>query len=166
MRIEFRKVVPAREIRSLLLFDRKTFCPADRFPSRFWREIESYWMLVDKVKVGCCGFENHVGFAEEVTTDTEDDHLIYQEGSLYIATTGILPKYQRMGFGQMLKAFQIAHARRKRFERLVTNSRGQNVAMIRLNEKFGFRVTRVIPKYYVDPVDSTVVMQLNLPQGM
>ena len=160
MRVEFRRVALPDEMRSLLLFDRKTFSPVDRFPASYWKVIESYWMLVDGVKVGCCGFEKHVDFTDEA--GDESDYLERRKGSLYISTTGILPKYQHMGFGQMLKAFQVAHAKRRGFERLVTNARGRNAAMIRLNEKFGFRVVRVIPEYYADPVDSTVVMELCL----
>jgi ribosomal protein S18 acetylase RimI-like enzyme len=34
--------------------------------------------------------------------------------------------------------------------------------MIALNERFGFRVIRTTPRYYSDPVESTVVMELRI----
>ncbi len=86
------------------------------------------------------------------------------DGSLYISTTGILPKFQGKGFGQLLKCWEIAYARHNGFTRIVTNTRKRNRSMIALNRKFGFRIIRTTPRYYSDPTDSTVVMELTLPQ--
>ena len=77
-------------------------------------------------------------------------------GSLYIASTGIHPDFQGMGFGQLLKNWQVIYARYRGFERIVTNTRKSNSAMIALNRKFGFRIIRTTPRYYSDPVESTV----------
>jgi ribosomal protein S18 acetylase RimI-like enzyme len=147
---EFRKAVLPREIGSLIRFDKKVF-PSDHFARADWMIYESYWMIVDSRKVGCCALERHADFDGEPLP-----------GSLYISTTGILPKYQGMGWGQLLKCWQISYARFHGFRRIVTNTRKRNTAMQALNQKFGFRVIGVIPRYYRDPADATVVMELSV----
>ena len=118
-------------------------------------------ILVDGKKVGCSAFEKHVDFQEDISADGVNRRL---KGSLYISTTGILPKFQGKGFGSLLKAWQVCYARSHGFTRIVTNSRKRNTRMITLNRKFGFRVIRTTPKYYSGPSDSTVVMELLLPR--
>ena len=143
MNTEFRKAVIPDELRSLCAFDRKVF-PSDYFPPAEWKEYESYWLILDgKKKIGCCAFEK-------------------QDEALYIATTGILPAYQRMGFGRLIKAWQIAYARRNKFKRLIAHTRKSNAAMIALNKEFGFRQAKTIPHYYEDPDESAVVMEMKL----
>ena len=84
------------------------------------------------------------------------------KGSLYIASTGIHPKFQGKGFGALIKSWQICYARHHGFKRIVTNTRRRNTAMVSLNRKFGFRIIRTTPRYYSDPDDATVVMELLL----
>jgi ribosomal protein S18 acetylase RimI-like enzyme len=158
LRTEFRQAIIPDELRALAAFDRKVF-PADHFPASAWREYESWWMLIDGRKAGCCAFEWHVDFREDLRPDQKNPAL---QGSLYIATTGILPRYQRKGLGQLLKSWQIAYAAAHGFTRIVTNTRKRNKGMIALNQKFGFRVLRTTPRYYADPVDATVVMEKQL----
>jgi ribosomal protein S18 acetylase RimI-like enzyme len=67
-----------------------------------------------------------------------------------------------MGFGQLMKCWQIAYARLHGFSRIVTNTRKRNTGMIALNRKFGFATLRTTPGYYSAPADSTVVMELVL----
>lgn len=158
MKTEFRQAILPGELRSLAAFDRKVF-PGDHFSLGQWRAYESYWLLIEKRKVGCCAFEKHVDFAD----DTREDGLNpYRQNSLYIASTGILPKFQRSGLGQLLKSWQIAYARLNGFSRIVTNTRKRNTAMLALNRKFGFRMVRITPRYYAGPTDATVVMELLL----
>jgi ribosomal protein S18 acetylase RimI-like enzyme len=159
MRTEFRPADPDREMRSLLAFDRKVFGPADRFDKEYWRTLDIYWMVAGKVKVGCCAFEHHVDFREDEREDGLNPPL---RGSLFIATTGILPRFQRRGFGRLLKAWEVAYAGYHGFHRVVTNTRKHNAAMIGLNHAFGFRVIRTTADYYEDPPDATVVMELRL----
>jgi len=116
-------------------------------------------MLVDRVKVGCCAFERHVDFQQDLRADECNPR---RDGSLYISTTGILPRFQGQGFGQLIKQWQIAFARHHGFTRIVTNTRKRNAAMIALNRKFDFRVLRTGPRYYSAPTDATVVMELLL----
>ncbi len=146
MKTEFRRAEVPREIRALQAFDRKVFSKTDRFPADYWKVCESWWLIVSGVRVGCCAFEN-----SEVP-----------KGSLYIATTGILPAMQRRGLGMLLKSWEIAYARRHGFTRMVTHSRKSNSAMIALNKRFGFRVARRIPGYYEEPSEPCVEMELLL----
>lgn len=158
MHVEFRRVVVPGELRALLAFDRKVFARADLFPTAAWRQCESHWMIVDGARAGCAAFLPHVDFQEDVRDDGENPAL---SGSLYIATTGLLPRFQGRGLGQLMKAWQVAYARHHGFHRIVTNTREGNHRMIALNRKFGFRVVRTTPGYYSDPADATVVMELN-----
>ncbi len=140
-----------------MAFDRKVFRASDRFPVEYWRILDSYWMLVGGVKAGCCAFEKHVDFQQDLRQDELNPRM---RGSLYIATTGILPRFQGQGFGRLLKAWEISFARYEGFRRIVTNTRERNVAMIRLNEAFGFKIIRTTPRYYSGPSEATVVMEL------
>jgi ribosomal protein S18 acetylase RimI-like enzyme len=161
MHTEFRRVLTPQEIRALVIFDHKVFhkYPADWFDQTAWHTYEPWWMIVDKRKIGCCAFVSKTDFKEDIHPDKGNPH---RRGSLYIATTGILPQCRRMGFGTLLKAWQLSYAHQKGFSRIVTNTRKSNNAMIRLNEKFGFRVIRTTPGYYQCPQEPTVVMERRL----
>ena len=156
MKTEFRRATLPRELRRLVAFDHKVFKKADWFPKSDWENYESYWMIVDGVTVGCCAFVHHVDFQ-----DDPDEENPPRQGSLYIPTTGILPRFQGKGFGDLLKCWQIAYAGCHGFKRIVTNCRRSNRPMVALNKKFGFRIIRR-PKamYYEDPPEPTVVMEL------
>jgi len=158
MKTEFRKAAMPREIRSLMAFDRKVFRQSDLFDAAYWRTCVAYWMIVGRVKVGCCAFEEHADFRDDETGGINPP----RKGSLYISTTGILPKFRGQGFGELLKSWELAYARYHGFTRVVTNMRSRNAAIIKLNRKFGFRVIRTAPRYYSDPSDSTIVMELRL----
>ncbi|MCX6623294.1 MAG: GNAT family N-acetyltransferase [Acidobacteria bacterium] len=161
MHTEFRRALVPKELRSLLMFDHKAFheYPGDWFHREDWETFEPWWLLVNNRKVGCCAFESHVDFQQDVREDGENPHL---HGSLYIATTGILPAFRCLGFGTLLKSWQLSYARLHGFHRVVTNSREGNLPMIKLNRKFGFKVLRTTPGYYAGPPEPTVVMELRL----
>jgi ribosomal protein S18 acetylase RimI-like enzyme len=116
-------------------------------------------MLIDGRKVGCCAFEPHVDFQGDVRKDNQNPRL---RGSLYIASTGILLDFRGLGFGSLLKCWQISYAHRHGFKRLVTNTRKSNKSMLSLNKKFGFKVLRTTSDYYEGPSEPTVVMELRL----
>ena len=158
MQTEFRRAVLPKELNRLVAFDHKVFREADWFRKSDWARYESYWLIVDGATVGCCGFEQHVDFQESL--EHENPPL---RASLYISTTGILPRFQGRGFGRLLKSWQIAYARRHGFALIVTNHRASNRRMIELNKKFGFRIIRRRKAiYYDDPPEPTVVMELKL----
>ncbi len=161
MTTNFRKAVLPKEMRSLILFDRKAFhlYPADWFGQEDWNACIPWWMLVEGRKVGCCAFVHHADFWG---TLRESQGNRNPRGSLYIVSTGLLPEFRGMGFGQLLKQWQICYARRHGFTRMVTNSRKSNKAMISLNQKTGFRTVLTIPNYYEHPQEAAVVMELAL----
>ena len=158
MRTEFRRTRKPEEFRSLEIFDRKAFreYPADWFGRKAWAVFDSWWMIVDGRKIGCCAFEAHVDFQEW------DGENPFVRGSLYIASTGILPGLRGQGFGDLLKCWQIVYARQRGFNRIVTNTRKSNMPMIKLNQKYGFEVLRTAAGYYQCPREATVVMELKL----
>ena len=159
MKTEFREAQLPREIRSLVAFDRTVFSESDSFHPSDWATYKSFWMIVDGKKIGCCAFQEHVEFQQDIRSDQANPK---RKGWLYIVTTGILPEFQRRGFGSLLKSYQIAYAYRNGFTRIVTNTRKRNAAMLALNRKYHFQVVRTTPRYYSDPIDSTVVMELRL----
>jgi len=159
METEFRKAALPEDMRRLRAFDRKVFPRSDLFSAEEWREYESYWMIIGGSTVGCCAFQAHVDFQEDVREDGVNPRM---KGSLYISTTGILPKYRGTGLGRLLKSWEVAYARYHGFHRIVTNTRKSNARMIALNRAFGFRILRTTDGYYTAPRDSTVVMELQV----
>jgi ribosomal protein S18 acetylase RimI-like enzyme len=161
MRTAFQKAIIPTEIRSLVVFDHKVFHehPSDWFDRDDWKAYESWWMIVESRKVGCCAFALHEDFQEDVREEQENTYL---RGSLYVVTTGILQPFRGQGFGDLMKCWQISYARRHGYTRIVTNTRKSNKAMIGLNKKFGFGVLRTTSGYYGDPLEPTVVMERQL----
>jgi ribosomal protein S18 acetylase RimI-like enzyme len=161
MRTVFQRAPVPEDLRSLILFDHKAFhnYPSDWFDRQAWEECEAWWMVINGKKAGCCAFQQHRDFREDIREDGTNPYL---RGSLYIVTTGILPEYRGRGLGRLLKCWQIAYARQHGFLRIVTNTRKQNRAMIGLNESVGFRIIRTTPHYYQAPDEATVVMELQL----
>lgn len=143
MRVEFRKAVLPRELPALLAFDRKVFPAADRFDAAYFRKVESWWMFVDGGKAGCCAFEK-------------------RGKTLYLSTTGLLPRFQGRGLGAILKSWEVAYARYHGFRRVSAHCRKANKRMIALNRQSGFRIARTIRGYYAEPKDSAVLMELRL----
>jgi ribosomal protein S18 acetylase RimI-like enzyme len=157
LRIEFIRALVPHEIRSLVRFDLKVFPEADWFELDDWRKYKSFWMLLNGRRAGCCAFGEHEDFRDDIGPDN-----IRHKGTLYIASTGILREFQGVGLGRLMKAWQVSYARYHRFRRIVTNCRKSNLAMISLNEAFGFGVIRTTPHYYENPDEPTVVMELTL----
>jgi GNAT superfamily N-acetyltransferase len=158
MKIAFKKVVLPGEKERLVAFDQKVFRRSDWFRADDWDRYESYWMVVNGTKVGCCAFERAADFEVDPDKDSAP-----RSGSLYIASTGILPQHRGKGFGARFKRWQIAWARRHRFTRIVTNCRRSNRAIMRLNEKFGFHILQTTTSnYYRQPQEPAVVMELKL----
>jgi ribosomal-protein-alanine N-acetyltransferase len=119
--------------------------------------LESYWIVVDGRVAGCAAFIPDVEFGE----DLGDGENLSQPGTLYIQSTGLLPEFRGQGVGSRVKQWEIEHARRNGFGRVVTNCRESNAAMIAINEKYGFRAIRKTAGYYADG-EATVVMELVL----
>lgn len=124
-------------------FDRRVFPAADLFPATLWRECDVYWMVLEGRRVGCSALQ------------AEGD-------ALYISSSGILPAVQGQGLGRLMKAWQLAYAKRNGFKRIVTNVRAGNKRMIALNRSFGFRIVRKMREFYCDPDEAGVEMELLL----
>ena len=146
MELEFRRVDVEKELRRLRDFDKCVFPKADLFPASFWRAAEVYWLIVDGKRVGCCALQE----------DLEADQV------LVISSTGLLPAWQGLGLGRVMKAWQIAYARRHGYARVATETRASNERMIRLNLAFGFQIVRTTPGCYFDPDEAAVEMELTL----
>jgi len=70
MNTEFRRAIIPKEIRSLMIFDSKAFHEHQQTGST--RRLGSLGCLVDDCqhrKVGCCAFEPHVDFQEDIRED-------------------------------------------------------------------------------------------------
>jgi ribosomal protein S18 acetylase RimI-like enzyme len=159
MKTLFRQADPKKEAKTLARFDRNIFADYkdDWFDADDWADYECWWMIINGHKVGCVAFKRHSDFQESRTDDTPR-----RRGSLYIASTGILPRFRGMGFGDLMKRWQIAYGRFHSFKRIVTNCRRSNRRMIGLNRKHGFKVIRVTPGYYEGPSEAVVAMELRL----
>ena len=153
--LEFRKAVVPEEVASLCEFDRKVFgdFPDDLFPAEYWAELESYWVLSDGIKVGCVALQPNVDYDEQP-----------RQGTLFIASTGLLAEFRGHGYGNHMKDWQIQYAREHQFKCIVTNAREGNVQSIRLNAKFGFRARERISGYYSNPNEAAIVMELEVGQ--
>jgi ribosomal protein S18 acetylase RimI-like enzyme len=152
VRVEFAPAVLPDDLRRLMAFDRRVFPKADLFDADYWRQCESWWLLVEGVRAGCCAFERNT----DVTATGERT----RPGCAYVATTGILPRFQGRGLGRLMKDWQIAWAMHNALRRLVGVTRKSNKAMIRLNRSCGFREVRTIPDYYAD--EAGIVMAIKL----
>ena len=93
MRTEFREVVVPDEIDALLNFDRRAFAdfPGDLFGAEDWAQFKSHWMIVEAEIVGCSAVVHDVDYNET-----------WRVGSLWIASTGILPQHRRKGYGEAM----------------------------------------------------------------
>jgi len=158
MVLEFRRAVVPEEIAELRRLDLEIF-GKDAFDGELWLSLEPYWILVDGTVAGCAAFAVDTEFQEDLRDDEEN---VPCRGTLYIQTTGLLRAYRGQGLGKRVKEWQIEYARQNGFERVVTNCRESNAAMIAINEKYGFRAIRTTPGYYEDG-EATVVMELTLP---
>src|SRR5271169_2185642 len=109
----FREALVPDEIRSLVIFDHKAFVDykADWFEGSDWSRCQPWWLIVNGIKVGCCAFELNRDFDETPATTRP------RSGSLYIASTGILPRFRGSGFGDLMKRWQISYARYHGFKR-------------------------------------------------
>ena len=157
MVLEFRRAAVPEEIAELCRLDLEIF-GKDAFDEELWLSLEPYWILVDGTVAGCAAFALDTEFQEDLR---EDDENVPRQGTLYIQTTGLLGDYRGQGLGKRIKEWQVEYARRNGFERVVTNCRESNAAMIAINAKYGFRAIRTTPGYYEDG-EATVVMELIL----
>lgn len=141
----------------LATMDREIFGRDDAFSADNFGRCVNFLVYLNGFAIGSIVLMHNRSIAR-----TYDDDEPIMEGSLYIISTALLPEYQRIGLGSILKAWQIAYARHNGFKRIVTNARLRNKASIALNKKFSFQVVETIPGYYPKPKEDAVVMRLDL----
>lgn len=159
METQFQKAIVPEEAHQLIAFDREVFPRSDLLSAEQWKQYETYWMIVDGTKVGCCAFQTDVDFQDDLRRDGVNPRL---KGSLYISTAAILPAYRGSGLGRLFMCWQIAYARYHGYRRIVTNTRERNLPIVALTRELGFQVIRTTPGYYSSPTDATIVMEFLL----
>jgi len=147
------------DIPLLAELDKAIYLPADAFSEEDFMDpdYKNFLLFLDNIPIGSTVLAPHKTVAESYSAP-----LPSAEGTLYIISTAILPQFQRSGFGSIVKAWQIAYARRNNFQRIVTNTRVSNRGSIALNQKFKFRITRVITNYYSDPSEDAFALELDI----
>src|SRR5260370_9723251 len=153
--MEIKEVIIPDGIGALCEFERRAFhvYPNDVYDAEDWKEVESYWMIVDGETVGCTAFDHNIDY---------DDRP--RPGCLYISSTSVLPEFQGQGFGKKQKEWQIEYAKQNGFQVIVTNMRQSNERIIGLNERFGFQRRKTVPGYYTDPSEPAVLLCLIFQQ--
>ena len=156
MEISIRRVRPD-EMGLLCELDIKIF-GSDGFDSpEDWEGLEIFFITKDQQIIGSMALRHDTDVAEHYSAD-------YKElpGSLYIVSTALLPEWQNQGIGKKAKAWQVRYAKVQGFGRVITNARVSNVRSINLNQHFGFKAIRVIPAWYDEPEEDTLVLELML----
>jgi len=154
----------AEHIALLAKMDALIYVKADAFSEEDFKDpdFKNFLVRLDDEPVGSTVLAPNKG-----ETESYDALLPEVEGTLYIISTAILPQFQRQGIGSIVKAWQIAYAKRNGFKKIVTNARVSNKGSIALNKKFGFQMIRIIPEYYNPdyaggPREDTIVLQLDI----
>ena len=154
--IEVRRVKPD-EMGLLCKLDVKIFGSEGFDSPDDWLGLETFFITIDQQIIGSMALRHDTDVAEHYSHD-------YRElpGSLYIVSTALLPEWQGHGIGKEAKAWQVRYAKTQGFGRIITNARVSNVRSINLNQRFGFKAIRVIPKWYDEPEEDTLVLELML----
>jgi ribosomal protein S18 acetylase RimI-like enzyme len=154
------EIIPADtqiEAEALAALDEKMFLPADCFPEpEDWRTYSAFWIMADGQIAGSIA----LGLDMEFSGDRDIDKPC--PGCVYLASTGILPEFQRKGIGNFAKQWEIDWARSHGFKRISTHCRKSNQGSLRLNQKFGFKVIGEFSDYYEEPTEATTIMELLL----
>ena len=151
--LHIRRVSTQREHELLVDMDRRMFRPSDMFGIKDFQQ-GLCWLIV-------CNGEpaGSIVMLPDIDLDSEA-HEIVMPKSLYIASTGILPAWQRHRLGSIAKAFELSYAKTHGFTTMVTMCRSRNAAMLRINERFGFVPRHCVPDVYDQPRDDAVVLEL------
>lgn len=144
--IEIHKANIKKDVKLLYCLEKAIFPRDYDNLKRKWPQYpETYILFVKKKPVGYVIVQPHRGLYNYKTGKYE-----IKSGSLHVSATGILPKFRGKGLGDVLKTWTIAYARVGSFKSINATARESNKPIIRLNKKFGFKVTRKIKKFYPD----------------
>lgn len=156
MKVTLRRV-RSEEIDLLCKLDVQIF-ENDAFDTpELWEDLETFFILANKVIVGSIALRPNTGIAENFDAD-----YLPQTGSIYIVSIGLLPAWQGRGIGKQVMQWIIEYARKNNFTVIVSNIRASNIRSILLHQGAGFRIARLILGYYNEPKEDTVVLELRL----
>jgi len=79
-----------------------------------------------------------------------------------LESIGVAEGFQRQGIGRRLMDALIRDLRQSRIERLLLEVRASNQSALAFYRSLGFVQTGLRPRYYADPVEDAVQMQLKL----
>ena len=160
LNFEIRRAILPGDAYELAALDRRMFPAEDIFSAHAFcaKELHCFWILHNDDHIGSTVMLHHCGLAPNWETDCPKER-----GTMYVTSTGLLPKFQNRSFGSIVKAWQIAYAREEKYRRIVTNARVSNMGSIKLNRKFGFRGLGVLANFYNDG-EAALTMELVLPR--
>lgn len=82
----------------------------------------------------------------------------------HLMNIAVLPEFRRRGIGKMLLGNAIGELKRLRSAaKLTLEVRQSNLAAVRFYEKSGFSITGMRKKYYKEPEDDAIIMELDIP---
>lgn len=124
----------------------------EHYPEYFWQEIASEWrdiFLVAEINGKIVGY---------MMNRIEIDEGFFKRDYVrrgHVISIAVLPEYRRRGIG---KALMIEGMRRMKelykAEEVILEVRVSNTPAIELYRKLGFKVVRIIPRYYRDGEDA------------
>ena len=113
--------------------------------------VGSVYLIADGKVIGECYYiDLHQMKDWEPDEDQPEDGLVDYYTSpgetLYVYSTTILPEYQHMGFGRMLKTWVLSMAKARGYKYVVGHARsGGSMA---LNKSFGAKIERSFDNWY------------------
>ncbi|MCI4456914.1 MAG: ribosomal protein S18-alanine N-acetyltransferase [Desulfurococcaceae archaeon] len=124
----------------------------EHYPEFFWREIAQMWQkifLVAEIEGKIVGYMmNRIEYDEGFFKGD-----IVRRG--HVISIAVLPEYRRRGIGRSL---MIEGMRRMKeyynADEVILEVRVSNTPAIELYKKLGFKVVRIIPRYYRDGEDA------------
>ncbi len=154
MHIEIKEAKLPDELHILLDSDRAIF-GNDAWGEEEWlvawkkKGLTCFWFFVKEVRAGFVVFlHNNWGNPKPWF------YVRWRKKCVFIPKTGLFHNFQNRRLGNILKAFEITYAMEYNCTHIRTIVRRSNGTMIKINEKYGFKVVNKIPNYYQDPVET------------
>lgn len=150
--ITLQKADVKSEAAELVAMDTEIFS-TDRFTD--WSDYTVSWIVKDGEKAGSVAFVPHMTIGPSWDIDAKSP------GTLWLVSIGIRPKFQGKGIGTAAMALAIENAMTERFNRMTSNFRISNEASRRLHAKCGFKPVKIVPDYYLDPMEDAEVVEID-----
>ena len=113
-----------------------------------WQEpgTISFFILAEGKRIGFVTIQEN----REPATSYEADPP-FAPGFAYLLFIGILPDYQKKGFGTAAMHWLMSWAKSKNLNQIVSNIRPSNIASERLHDAIGFKELVIYKDYYPEP---------------